>query len=102
MGWNAIDEQGRLFFEGGKYSWNELDIDNIKMVWLDALPFLKIHRNIKNFKHFVHYYEFYSENGVVKVEGEFIGWSDGLKEFVIGLSHKKHPHPRSDKCRSEK
>ena len=100
MGWNAIDKKGRLYFESGKYSWNELDIDSIEMVWLDALPFLRIHRNIKNFKHFIHYYEFCSENGLMKVEGEFIGWTDGEKEYVVGMSYKNHPHPRHNFLRS--
>jgi len=100
MGWNAIDKDGRLYFEGGKYSWNELDIDSIELVWLDALPFMRIHRNIKNFKHFIHYYELRSDGGIMHTEAEFIGWTDGKKEYVIGISNKKHPHPRHKSLRS--
>ena len=96
MGWNAIDKDGRLYFEGGKYSWNELEMDRIEMVWLDEIPFLKLHRKIKNLRYFVHYYEFCTENGRLKIEGQYIGWSDGKKEYVVGISHKKHPHPRSE------
>lgn len=101
MGWNARYKSGIIVRQKDGILFGDTDLHFIEEMWLDGLEKAAINR--RQCPGFIEFIQFESaevnEYGVKKT-GEFIGWTDGTAEFIIGISlenHCNHPSSRLNK-----
>lgn len=97
MGWNARYKSGIIVRQADGLKFNDSDLHTIEEMWLDGLERAAINRKYcPGFVEFVHFESAEVVNYGIKKTGEFIGWSDGDTEYLVGISIEKHiGHPDS-------
>ncbi|MFC1556149.1 hypothetical protein ACFL67_03610 [candidate division KSB1 bacterium] len=97
MGWNARMRSGIILRQADGLAFTETDLHSIEEMWLDGLEKLAINsRFCPGFVEFVYFATAVASDVVPEQVAEFIGWTDGDREYVIGISREKHVfHPQS-------
>lgn len=97
MGWNARMKSGGIYRQRDGRRFTEIDLHEIEEMWLDGLEGVSIDRRFcPGFREFVCF-----ETGAAGPAGqtklaEFIGWTDGAVEYLVGRSAERHAfHPHS-------
>ncbi len=102
MGWNARLSSGVVIRQADGVRFNSLNLLDIEEMWLDGMGNLSFDKKYcRGFVEFLQYEVGRATAGSQNKIGEFIGWSDGTSEYVMGISLEKHSfHPQS--CRKQK
>jgi len=97
MGWNARLTSGIIVRQDDGVSFLSVDLHSIEEMWLDGLERVSIHRKCcPGFVEFVQYETACVSAAGNEKTGEYIGWTDGQVEFVIGRTRERHSfHPAS-------
>lgn len=97
MGWNARLKSGLVFRQNDGIRFIDLRLHEIEEMWLDGLEKASISRkNCPGFAEFIQYETALMTGVNTEKTGEFIGWTNGDVEFVLGVSSEKHNnHPES-------
>lgn len=102
MGWNARIVSGDVISECEVVKFRDIPLHDIEEMWLDGLENLKMKKD--ECVGFVEFVQFGTAgarpDGVVKL-GEYIGWTNGEYEFVIGISLERHSFHPETKCKSQ-
>ncbi|KPK91121.1 hypothetical protein AMJ80_07665 [bacterium SM23_31] len=97
MGWNARLSSGIIIRQQDSVAFGEVDLHDIQEMWLDGLERASIHRKLcPDFIEFVQFEVAQAMQDGPKKIGEFIGWTNGKVEFILGITKEKHNfHPGS-------
>jgi len=97
MGWNARLSSGIIVCQRDGITFADVDLHDIQEMWLDGLENASIHRKLcPGFIEFVQFEEAHAMPEGPKKMGEFIGWTNGKVEFILGITKEKHNyHPKS-------
>ncbi|MFC1493491.1 hypothetical protein ACFL6O_05970 [candidate division KSB1 bacterium] len=97
MGWNARLRSGIIIRQRDGMNFTETDLHNIKEMWLDSMDNIVINRNFcPGFIEFVQFETAYAKPTGCEKQGQFIGWTNGETEYIIGLTKERHSfHPDS-------
>lgn len=97
MGWNARLSSGIIIRQREGIKFADVDLDDVQEMWLDGLEKASIHRKFcPGFIEFLQFEVAQAMPDGPKKIGEFIGWTNGKVEFILGITKEKHNfHPKS-------
>ena len=97
MGWNARLSSGLVLRQRDGVNFSDVDLHNIRELWLDGLEKTSLHKGFcPGFVEFIQFETALINGNSTQKTGEFIGWTNGTKEFVMGITTEKHNfHPES-------
>lgn len=97
MGWNARLSSGLVLRQQDGINFSDTGLHSITELWLDGLEKTSIHKDLcPGFVEFIQFETAVIIGRSTKKTGEFIGWTNGKKEFVMGVTTEKHNyHPES-------
>ncbi|MFC1555119.1 hypothetical protein ACFL7D_10820 [candidate division KSB1 bacterium] len=97
MGWNAKFRSGIIVRQQDGIIFSKIDLNEIQEMWLDGLEKISIDRIFcPGFIEFVQFETAITSNKGSRKIGEYIGWTNGESEFIIGITKEKHNfHPQS-------
>ncbi|MCH7783546.1 hypothetical protein IID62_10835 [candidate division KSB1 bacterium] len=97
MGWNARLSSGLVLRQRDGVNFSDVDLHNIRELWLDGLEKTSLHKGFcPGFVEFIQFETALIKGNSTQKTGEFIGWTNGTKEFVMGITTEKHNfHPES-------
>ncbi len=97
MGWNAKMESGIVLRQSNGLKFTDLKIDQIEVMWLDNLENIQLNKYFcPGFVEFVQFETAEADLVGVNTIAQFIGYSDGDLEYLIGMSKEKHNfHPET-------
>ena len=100
MSWNARLRSGVVIRQRDNVSFFDVDLYSIEEMWLDGLENAAINRRFcPGFKEFIQFNVAYITPQGARMAGEFIGWTNGEKEFVIGVTDENHSFHPDSKCK---
>jgi hypothetical protein len=97
MGWNARLTSGIIARQQDGVRFFDMDLHSIEELWLDGLEQASIRRDrCLGFIEFIQYETARAIPTGVEKTGEYIGWTNGEVEFVLGITCERHSfHPKS-------
>ena len=97
MGWNARLSSGLVLRQRDGVRFADIDLQEIREMWLDGLERASILSKLcPGFVEFVQFETALAEPHGPKKVGEYIGWTNGEEEIILGITKEKHSfHPQS-------
>ena len=97
MGWNARLRSGIIVRQRDGIKFTETDLHNIEEMWLDGMECVVINRSFcPGFVEFVQFETAQATPTGCEKQGQFIGWTNGDMEYIIGSTIERHNfHPES-------
>ncbi len=97
MGWNVRLRSGIITRQADGSRFTDIDLHNIDEMWLDGMENIVINKMYcPGFVEFVQFETACTVPEGCEKQGQFIGWTDGRLEYLVGYTKEMHCfHPES-------